>query len=317
MKSRSKTATVVVLSLLLTACGGGTSDTRVPTATTADTAATGTITISLADAPVDDVHVVNVQLSGVSIKPQSAPALNFDYPEPVNVDLLSLRDGSVFDLLAEEQVPAGTYEWIRLHANADIDGVIDSYVMETSTGGQVELRVPSREMRLVSGFVVTAGRSNAFTLDWDVRKGLTHPPGQGGWVLRPAFRLIDQTLFGNLSGSVADALVQDSACTSAADGTGNLVYGYAGHDVPPDDLGSDSGPVVSAPVIVDAAAAGAYTYVIRQLDPGPYTVAFTCQGLDDDPAIDETGDEQIVFSMPVNAEVDPGRDTRNEAPLIE
>lgn len=305
---------IVMLSCaaLVGACsggGGGDSSTAA--------SATGTLSVALTDAPVDQVYEVNVQITGVAVKPQNGDALNFDYDTPVDVDLLSLQDGNIFDLLNGETVPAGPYEWIELHANADLDGTFDSYVRETESGGQVELRIPSGELRLVSGFTVTAGESNAFMLDWDVRKGLTNPTGQSGWFLRPAFRLIDRTEYGSLSGTVADALVMDASCTSDADGNGNLVYVFAGHDVQPDDLGSANSPVTTAPVRSDPMDAGAYHYTVAYLDPGPYTVAFTCQGLDDDPAVDEMDDAQIDFAAQVNADVAEGSDTQNEAPVLQ
>jgi hypothetical protein len=109
----------------------------------------------------------------------------------------------------------------------------------------------------------------------------------------------------------------DESCTSDADGNGNLVYVYAGHDAEPDDLGSSNPPLTTAPVRSDPMDAGAYNYTVPYLDPGPYTVAFTCQGLDDDSMVDETGDAQIVFAAQVNADVAEGSGTENEAPLLE
>jgi hypothetical protein len=304
---------MLVSAALLSACGsggGGGTGAR-------PSSATGTLTLGLTDSPVDQVYEVNVQFTGVSVKPETGAALRFDFPAPVDVDLLALQNGSVFDLLDGETVPAGRYSWIELHVNADLDGTFDSFVRETETGGQMELRIPSGEQRFVSGFVVTAAATNAFMLDWDVRKGLTNPSGQGGWILRPAFRLVDRTEYGSLSGSVADALVMDESCTSDAEGNGNLVYVFAGHDVQPDDLGSGNPPLTTAPVRVDSMAAGAYRYTVAYLDPGPYTVAFTCQGIDDDPMVDEMNEEQITFPAQVNAEVIEGAGTDLEAPPIE
>lgn len=313
MISTGRLITTFCSMALLCACSGGGGGGDSSTAASA----TGTLAIGLTDAPVDQVYEVNVQITGVSVKPESGEAMRFDFDSPVDIDLLSLQDGSIYDLLNGETVPAGPYEWIELHANADLDGTFDSYVRETESGGQIELRIPSGSLRLVSGFTVTAGEMNAFTLDWDVRKGLTNPGGQDGWFLRPAFRLIDRTEYGSLSGSVADALVMDESCTSDADGNGNLVYVFEGHDVLPDDLGSTNPPLTTAPVRSDPMDAGAYNYTVPFLDPGPYTVAFTCQGLDDDPMVDEMDDAQIVFAAQVNADVAEGSGTENEAPLLQ
>jgi hypothetical protein len=309
-----RTCVIVVLTTLVLGCGGSSGSDSGPT--------TGTLTIGLTDAPVDLVDKVHVKFSGITLKPQNGPALEFAMKSDEGVDLLTLQDGSVFPMLESETVDAGRYNWIELHVNAEIDETIDSYVM-TENGEMIELEVPSGTVRLVSGFVVTAGKNNEVVLDWDVRKGLTDPVGKDYYTLTPALRLIDMTQYGSLSGTVADALIMDESCTSDAEGDGNLVYVYKGSDVTADDLGSFGEPVTTAPVSSNPEKAGAYTYIVHFLDPGEYTVAFTCQGLDDDPATDAGSGEgveavpSIDFAGQVNASVADGDGTVNEAPLIE
>ena len=50
--------------------------------------------------------------------------------------------------------------------------------------------------------------------------------------------------------------------------------------------------------------------------PGEYTVAFTCQALDDHPDTDEVDEAEIAFGGQVNAAVVDGQDTVNEAQMI-
>lgn len=115
------------------------------------------------------------------------------------------------------------------------------------------------------------------------------PEGLDGWHLTSAHRLIDMTEFGSLSGAVVDALVMDDSCTSDSDGNGDVVYIYAGHDAMPDDMGSAGEPLTTAPLATNDVMAGAYTYTVPFLDPGQYSVAFTCQALRDNPDNDEVG----------------------------
>jgi hypothetical protein len=57
-------------------------------------------------------------------------------------------------------------------------------------------------------------------------------------------------------------------------------------DVTPEDIdGAEPDPITEARVAPDDQAAGAYTYSATFLPPGDYTVAFTCQGLNEDPAL--------------------------------
>ena len=63
---------------LLSACGGGSGGN--------DVAEVGSLTLALTDAPVDEVFAVNLQISGVSIKPQSGPAIDYEFSSPVDID---------------------------------------------------------------------------------------------------------------------------------------------------------------------------------------------------------------------------------------
>lgn len=286
---------------VLAGCGGGGSS-----SSTDD--ATGTLSLDITDAPVDNVSEVWVQFTGVRLKPRDGDAIEFAFDEPLDIDLLSLTGENSASLLNNETVPAGEYNWIALDVNAQFDGDFSSHVVVD--GGMVELQVPSgnqQGLRLVSGFTVTANQNSSFIIDWDLRKGLTDPSGQSGMFLRPALRIVDRTEHGTIAGTVADALTMDESCTSdPADGSGNLVYVYEGPDVAPADIdGSDIDPLTTGRVAVDDTAAGAYTYSVPFLSPGEYTVAFTCQGLEDDPEVTD----DLLFIQPQNAVVTNGEET--------
>lgn len=283
-------------SLLFTACGGG--GAPAPTAP-----ATGIISIAITDAPVDEVSVVNVQFTGVTLKPASGDEIQIVFDAPKDFDLLTLTGGATAELLPDTVVPVGGYNWVRLAVNAEFDNVFDSYAMTPT--GQVELRVPSGSqngLKLVSGFTVTQNRSTHLVIDWDLRKALSDPLGQPGLHLRPALRITDMALFGTLSGTVAEALVMDTSCSNdLAAQTGNAVYIYSGMTVTPGDIGdAENDPFMTATVTQDAA--GAYTYEVNYLSVGDYTAAFTCQASDDD----SVADDDIVFSAPQSFVIEDG-----------
>ena len=281
----------------LFACGGG--GDNVPQNTS------GTLSLGLIDAPIDDVDEIWIEIAGVAVKPQGAgPAMDFDFTQPLQVDLLSLTDGNSEMLLDGEVLPAGAYSWIELKVNAEFDSNLDSYVVTDSGGVEemsIELQVPGGSqtgVRLVSGFTITANQETSFLIDWDMRLGLKKPPGQAGYLLRPAFRIIDMTEFGTLNGTVDMALVTDSTCSNDLNqDTGNTVYVFADFDADVDDIDGTDDPV--ATIAVTQNNMGDYTYEAI-LSPGQYTIAFTCQASDDDPDTDETNGTPIEFIMPLD-----------------
>lgn len=159
----------------------------------------------------------------------------------------------------------------------------------------------------MSGFTITANQNTSFVIDWDLRKGLTDPVGRDGLFLRPALRIVDMTEHGSIAGSVADPLVNDMSCVNdLAEDKGNLVYVFEGPDAVPADIsGSEQDPLATGIVRQDPDAASAYTYSVAFLSPGEYTVAFTCQGLDEDPEVLDG----LAFSAAQNAVVSDGEET--------
>src|SRR5436190_647963 len=109
-------------------------------------------------------------------------------------------------------------------------------------GGQEELRVPSGRVRLVDGFEVGANQAVVLLFDWNLRKGLVRPPGQPGFMLKPAFRMLDVKELGVLKGTVALTTIvatgDPNGCAkdNADPDVGNIVYVYAGSGIAPDDV---------------------------------------------------------------------------------
>ena len=292
-----KTLIVVGISFLIAACGGGGGSAP------AEPLPTGVIRIEITDAPVDEVSVVNVQFTGVMLKPASGDEIQVDFDAPKDFDLLTLTGGLTAELLPDTVVPAGGYNWVRLAGNAEFDNVFDSYAMTPT--GQVELRVPGgsqSDLKLVSGFTVTQDQLTNLIIDWDLRKALSDPRGQPGFHLRPALRVTDMATFGSLSGIVDEERVTDTDCSNdLAAETGNAVYVYRGvTDTPGDIADANNEPFVTATVTQDSA--GTYSYAVNFLSIGEYTAAFTCQANDDG---SET-DDDIIFSTPQPFIIDDG-----------
>lgn len=254
----------------------------------------GTLSVSLMDRPVDGVTELWVTISEMWLKPAGdGPA--FELPltnTPIQVNLLDLTDQTAELLVDEAVVDAGSYNWIELRVeDADVG---DSYAI-TDIGGMepVDIDVPSGKIKLVSGFSVGDNQAIRLLIDWDVRKGLTDPVGREGYLLRPAFRVLDVDELGSVSGTITQTTfdLEDSCTAKSNADEGNVVYVFEG-DVTPDDIDDVSpDPVTTVDAIPGVDGGYDYRFVI---EPGDYTIAFTCQGLDD---TDEVS-EDLVFLSP-------------------
>jgi len=290
-------AVVVVLGLVgcivllahLAGCGGGGSDSP------AAQSQFGSITVRVSDSPVTSAKRVVVQFTGLEIKPvgDAGPEV-FDFA-PRQIDLLALDGGGSEVLLADELLPAGEYESIRLKVNAGRNGS-DSFI-ELDDGSIHPLFIPSGNqtgLKLIRGFTIGAGSTHNFTIDFDLRKSVIHPPGLGDpYLLKPVLRMVNNLEVGTIDGTVATALIVDG-CVPA-------VYLYTGADIVPDDLGSATPPLASTAVNLDNAT-GIYRFKLAFVPAGPHTLAFTCAADDDAADVDDA----IIFAAPINVAVTAG-----------
>jgi hypothetical protein len=318
-----------IAACVLSACGGGGGGGGV-----------GAVSVAVTDAPVDGVADVWVEFYAVTLKPADDNAecvpevdppeiqpidtddetdneceegtdgqLTYTFDTPRTINLKALTDGKI-ELLFGDDVPAGRYNWMKLHVNAEFDGIYDSYVVEEE-GGMVELRIPPDRLKLGNHFTVVAGGESRFVIDWNLRMGLTDPVGQPGYKLQPSLRITDMVEYGTIAGTVDMNLLPPANTDCSSDlvsGAGNVVYIYRDADVTPDDIDNiDPDPLTTADVKLNIDS-GNQEYMATFLKPGPYTVAFTCQGSDDvvpDPEQPNLPvDDALIFTDGINATVE-------------
>ena len=121
MKRSIRLFTVSALAAGIAACGGGSDGTG-----TADS--TGTVNVGLTDAPVDSAQEVNIEVDALVLQHSNGERsrFEFDMAEPVN--LLTLTGGTVMSLLADGEVAAGDYSWLRLELGEGNTLVVDGGV---------------------------------------------------------------------------------------------------------------------------------------------------------------------------------------------
>jgi hypothetical protein len=309
LKTLSSNTRIALLSLGLAACGGGgggSSDGGIIVE-----GSTGTLNLSVTDAPVDNASRVLVQFTGIAVQPKEGNAVEIPLrgdsqtcrdlldgilpaPTPSGeatvrcVDLLAFQGSRRALLLQDEELDAGDYTWMRL----DVDGargVLDSIIV-LEDGSAESLFIPSGDqsgLKLNTPFTITADRQHNFVIDFDLRKSVVNPQGFPDYLLKPSLRLVDIGDSGSISGMVEASLLTEGSCTPGA----YAVYVYQGDDAVVGEEGSANAPDASASVNLDDDS-GLWDYTAAYLPPGDYTVVFTCEAGSDS---NEEPDDGIGF----------------------
>lgn len=293
MSARLITMMVAGFCLALAACGDN----------AGFTSNTGRLELGITDAPVDSAEAVVIHVTNATLHGPDGDT-TFDVIDPVSktpgrdIDLLLLQGGQWTGLF-DETVTAGHYSWIRLGLDLD-----KSYIK--IAGAQHGLRCTSCEnvgYRINRSFdVKPGGAALALMLDFDVRKSITDPNGGNpDYILRPTVRLIESAASGAVGGTV------DATLIASLGGGACSVYVYDGNNATTDDVyipvniaipASQNNPVTTAKIATD----GSNTYTASFLPAGDYTLAVTCDAVDDSAASDDT----LTFSDAQNVTVVAG-----------
>ena len=150
---RSSFALAIAVAIIAAGCGDdGTSSSQ-----------TGSLTVSLTDAPITALDKVNITFSEVSAHIDSEWISV--RTEPVTVDLLQWNNGKSITLGTAE-VPAGDYTQIRLTIDAaDVVSDGTTYDATVPSGAQSGLK-------LGPGFTVQQGSSYELVVDFDAGRSL-------------------------------------------------------------------------------------------------------------------------------------------------
>lgn len=323
---------LAVAGMALAGCGGSGSG-----GGSAGADGTGTVSLAATDAPVDDAMEVNVTFDAVALKPAGGPMETFEFDEPATINLLDFTGEDSSLILDDTTVPAGEYEFLRLFVAPGADNGSSVVTSE----GTFDLFIPGQQNRpdqsqgaprfvqLNTGegeLVVPNGGDANFTIDFDLRTGLTGPLSNGPqpedfYLLRPALRLINNVNVDTIQGNVAMELTMREGCGDAQ--VGNQVYLYEGADAvagdvnvtestgteddPPEpdhadtdtDGNSDEVNPITTATVSEQDDDGMLDFTIGFVAEGEYTIAFTCMANEDMPETDEA----IVFDPVANVTV--------------
>ncbi|MFO0707341.1 MAG: DUF4382 domain-containing protein [Nitrospira sp.] len=228
---RLLTSMVVVLSALVMACGGGDG------AGTSQVGGTGTLSVSLTDAPACGYEQVNVTVSRVrvhqsdSANENAAGWTDIVLPTPQKINLLSLNDPTQpnFALysLGETSLGAGHYTQVRLvlvpNTGSPNPPFNNSIVLQ-GQGQEIKLDTPSgvqSGIKLINEFDVPSGLRVDLLLDFDACKSIVKT-GSGKYKLKPVIQVIPVVLNG-IEGFVDVALLGSNVAVSAQRNNGEIV----------------------------------------------------------------------------------------------
>lgn len=174
---------------------------------------TGTLSLSLADSPINADNVDGVFLTIVGIEynlNNSWEAVDSTLINPGPHNLLDLT-GGITVLLGEFELEAGQYSQIRFLLDAFNQGDTGipsnpgSYITFTD-GTEKPLYVPSGSetgYKTVGKFSVPINGKVSVTADWDVRRSVVET-GSGKYILKPTVRLVGDDNVGQIKGTITN-----------------------------------------------------------------------------------------------------------------
>ena len=228
----------------------------------------GTFTNDLAtEAPADPaVTRVQVGLLGVEFQTVDGGTKTLEFTAPETVDLLELVRGTPLRMFTTEKLDTGEYTGVRLLFDNQTAATV------TDTTGEFPLVLEDGPFAAVD-FTVADNKRTAedVTLALDLRQSLAFDEAGQQYTLAPQVRAVSTTDAAQITGNVTARCPTGSTLAQ-----GGAVYVYAGADVTPDDIDRiDAEPYATARV---EASGATFTYTLRFLPPGRYTLALTCNG---------------------------------------
>jgi len=242
---------MVLLVVLITGCSGGDSGSQ---------QGTGTLSVSLTDAPACGFDEVNVTVSKVRVHQSSSASENDgDWSEITlnparKINLLNLTNGAL-ESLGETPLPAGHYTQLRLVLSANTGTTpANSIVLSgTTTTAEIALVTPSAVqsgIKLINEFDVAPGQRVDLVLDFDACKSIV-TRGNGSYALKPVIKVIPFVMNG-IEGFVDPSLLNSNVMVSA----------------------QANGIVVNS-TVPNAQTGG---FFLARLEPGSYDVVITADG---------------------------------------
>ncbi|GAB1257039.1 hypothetical protein NBRC116494_15410 [Aurantivibrio plasticivorans] len=272
MKALKLSVVFVACIASITACRGvDTKDTR--------NDGQGEVSVYISSSPIDDrnrVDSVNLLITALRVTPTGGVPIDIDIEPDIAVNLMGLENGETERLLDEYSLDIDNYESVELVLSSFDNNVeFENQMFDLSVKAGFENNLTSNV-----NFEIEDDSEYEITINIDLYKSLQEDASVDPQVyyLLPALRLVRNERSATITGQVDNALPEDSSCddNGVGDDEGNAVYAFLGAGVTFQDIQQNSGdPYAVASVIKSTTG---YTYSLYNLEPGTYTLFFTCDG---------------------------------------
>lgn len=243
----------------------------------------------------DDARVaqVSVAIPRVELVRSEGDAVVVVRDDDGTVPLLDYRDAARLTLLPSAETDNGSYAGVRpLFAVSTTDGS-DTYV-ERDDGTRVPLTLGTQNGLGVVNFTIDSEAQTRIVVELELPFSLIdRVDSLGSFQLIPVFRAADADTAGSIEGDIDELLIESADCRAGREaGAGVAVYLFAGRGIFINDyvdpgFGTTAGlPIGSAAAHLDSTR-GVWTYRLRNVAPGSYTLALTCQADREDPLLDD------------------------------
>ena len=158
------------------------------------------ITVSIADAPVDDAKHIYLNITGISLIVDDNHLLPLNFEGPKELDILSFQDGASAALGNMQSVPAATYQGFLIHLSDDVGYLVGQ------DDKRSPIRLPENSPSLIAvkePFTLEAAGSEDVVLHIDLRQSLSGD-ANSGYTLDPVVTPIARKKAGHLYGYIPE-----------------------------------------------------------------------------------------------------------------
>jgi len=254
---------------ILLSCGDGDSDKH---QITVENNNSGSMTVTMSDAPTDDYSAVYVTVGSVHVHKKGGGWHHVSSPH-TTCNLLELV-GGLRQHLGIVDLDEGHYNQLRLILSKTPDNGVNilseilphaNYIIDKANDCH-ELKVPSAfssGIKVIHGFVINENETTDLLLDFDASRSVVKAGNSGKWILKPVIRVLTESDAAFIKGRVDD--LSGGAIEKAA--ISLQVY---------DRNASDPRDEVSVIAFSLTNGSGDYAIIVP---PGSYNLVSTAEGM--------------------------------------